>query len=86
VLAGALLPFVAVFGRFERPKPRAGPAPGAIRQLAGAALVCASLALLALGGIGGDGPLGLRPVVLGAAFLGSLLILGPAIRRGTASA
>jgi hypothetical protein len=86
VLAVALLPFVAVFGRFERPKPRAGPAPGAIRQLAGAALVCASLALLALGGIGGDGPLGLRPVVLGAAFLGSLLILGPAIRRGTASA
>lgn len=78
VLAIALFPLVAVFGRFERPKSRAGPPPHAGRLLAGAALVCAGLALLALEGIGGGGLLGLRPVVLAVSFAGSALILAPA--------
>ncbi|MFN0008359.1 MAG: acyltransferase family protein [Planctomycetota bacterium] len=78
VLAIALFPLVLMFGRFERPKSRTGSSPRATRLLAGAALVCAGLALLALGGVGGDGPLGLRPVVLGITFAGAALILAPA--------
>jgi hypothetical protein len=80
VLAVALFPLVAIFGRFERPKARSGPPPSAARLLAGAALVCAGLALLALGGVGGTGPLGLRPVVLAMTFAGLALILAPAPR------
>jgi hypothetical protein len=79
VLAIALFPLVAVFGRFERPRSRTGPPPCAARLLAGAALVCAGLALLALGGVGGPGPLGLRPWVLGGTFAGAALILAPSI-------
>jgi len=78
VLAAALFPLVALFGRFERPKSRQGPPPHAARLLAGAALVCTGLALLALGGVGGTGPFGLRPVVLGITFAGLVLILAPA--------
>jgi hypothetical protein len=77
VLAIALFPIAAIFGRFERPRARSGPSPGAARLLAGAACVCAGLALLALGGIGGGGWLGLRPVVLAITFSGMALILSP---------
>ena len=81
VLVLALLPLALVFGRFERPKSRKGASPHPARLLIGAALICAGLALLALHGIGGDGPLGLRPVVLAATFAGAALILAPAARR-----
>jgi len=72
-LALALLPFVAAFGRFERPHPRAGPPPPAWRLVLGAAAVCTGLALLALDGIAGDGWLGLRAWVLALPFAGALL-------------
>lgn len=80
VLAIALFPLVAIFGRFERPQARSGPPPHAARLVVGAALVCAGLALLALGGVGGSGPGGLRPVVLGMTFGGLVLILAPSRR------
>ena len=44
-------------------------------------MVCAGLALLALDGIGGDGPFGLRPLVLLLPFVGAAFI-GVSPRRG----
>jgi hypothetical protein len=83
VLAAALLPLVAIFGRFERPRARRGPPPAAPRLLGGAVLVCAGLALLALDGIGGDAWLGLRLVAVSMPFAGAVLILAPSVpRRG----
>jgi hypothetical protein len=74
VLALALLPLVLLFGRFERPKDRSGPPVAAARLVPGAALCCAGLALLALGGIGGEGWLGLRWMILALPFAGAALI------------
>jgi hypothetical protein len=73
VLSLVLLPLVLVFGRFERPRTSAAPPP-AWRLVAGAGLVIAGLALLALDGIGGNGWLGLRPWVLALPFAGAALI------------
>jgi acyltransferase-like protein len=67
-----LVPFVLVFGRFERPRSAPG-APPAWRLVLGAALVVAGLARLALLGIGGEGWLGLRPE-LALPFAGAALI------------
>ena len=61
--AVACLPFLLVFSRFERPEEGGRPAP-AWRQLLGCVVACAGLAILALGGIGGDGWLGLRWIPL----------------------
>jgi len=59
------------FSAFERG--RAGVAPAtAWRQVIGAAFVCGGLAFLALDGIAGNGPLGLRAVVL-LPFVGAAL-------------
>jgi uncharacterized membrane protein YidH (DUF202 family) len=68
----ALLPFALGFGRFERSpaSSRVYPVP---RLAAGAMLVCAGLALLALDGITGGGWLGLRIDVLLLLFLGAVL-------------
>ncbi len=67
-----LTPLALMFGRFERG--RAGvPSTAAWRLVVGAALVCAGLALLALGGIGGSGWLGLRLWVLLLPFVGAVL-------------
>jgi hypothetical protein len=67
-----LLPFALGFGRFER-----GTAGEHIhpswRLVAGAILICAGLALLALDGVAGDGWLGLRPAVLLLPFAGAVL-------------
>ncbi len=76
-LVVALVPLVAIFRRLERPAEREGPPPAAWRLVAGAAAVCVGLALLALNGIGGHGPLdwfGLNPLVLALPFAGALLI------------
>ncbi len=73
VLALALVPLVLLFGRFERPRPSAS-APPAWRLVLGAACFIAGLALLALDGIGGEGWLGLRPVVLALPLAGAALI------------
>jgi surface polysaccharide O-acyltransferase-like enzyme len=52
LLAVALFPFLAVFGRFERPRiTGAERLPGVWRLVAGTLIVCAGLALLALAGI-----------------------------------
>ena len=78
VLAVALLPFLALFSRFERAGERdAAQALAPWRAVAGAALVCLALALVALHGIGGPGPLGIRlwliaVVLAGAALVGAL--------------
>jgi len=68
----ALLPFALGFGRFER-----SPASGRIypgwRLVVGALLMCAGLGLLALDGIAGGGPFGLRLGTLFMLFAGAAL-------------
>jgi hypothetical protein len=66
-----LVLFALTFMRFERGGGARTVA--AWRQVVGAALVCAGLALLALHGVGGDGPLGLNPWVLLMPFVGAAL-------------
>ncbi len=73
LLTAGLLPAIGLFGRFERPKaqlPGLPPLP-AWRLILGSLLVCMGLALVAYGGIAGDGPLGLRIVALIPPFLGA---------------
>lgn len=61
----AVIPFVLLFSRFERPRPHQGPPPSAGRQILGALLMASGLALLALDGIDSDNALGIRwPVLL----------------------
>ena len=69
-----LLPFLGVFGRFERP--RAGGAPAAAwRQILGGALSCGGLGMLAYAGAGADNLAGL-------AWLPFMLVFaGPALAR-----
>jgi hypothetical protein len=67
----ALAVLAPIFSGFERG--RAGIAPAAAwRQVIGAALVCGGLAFLAMDGIAGDGPVGLRLVVI-LPFIGAAL-------------
>lgn len=74
VLALALIPFVAAMARFERPKKRPDEAVApAWRLVLGSLAVSLGLALLALGGIAGDGWFGLRVWVLGLPFVGAAL-------------
>ncbi len=68
----ALLPFALGFGRFER-SPASSRVYPVSRLAAGAMLICAGLALLALDGIAGGGWLGLRIDVLLLLFLGAVL-------------
>jgi peptidoglycan/LPS O-acetylase OafA/YrhL len=77
VLAVGLWLFVALFSRFEQRSRarRAGPLP-AWRSVVGAVMLCSGIALLARGGIGGEGPLGLRLGVLLLGFAGIALVLG----------
>ncbi len=63
IYAVATLPFLLTFSRFERPGKPCGSAP-VWRQLLGIAITCLGLAMLAIGGIGGPGWLGLRWVPL----------------------
>lgn len=66
---------VPAFARFERPRPpRGGAPPHALRLALAAVLVCAGLALLALRGVAGDGPLGMNATTLALPFLGGLLL------------
>lgn len=67
----ALLVLVLFVGRYERNRPGARARP-AWRQVAGALLVCAGLALIALNGVGGDGWLGLQFGALLLPFAGAL--------------
>jgi len=75
VVALTLVPFVLALARFERPKRglERQPLP-AWRLVAGAFVVCAGLALLALDGIAGEGWFGLRVGVLALPFAGAALV------------
>jgi hypothetical protein len=86
-LAAGLWIFLALFARFEQRSRREGAqAQPAWRSVGGAVAVCAGVALLALGGIGGgEGPFGLRIGVLLLTFTGIALVrIGPGLRRGPA--
>jgi peptidoglycan/LPS O-acetylase OafA/YrhL len=72
LLGVALIPFVAVFGRLERAAGRPAAA-AAWRLVLGSTMVCGGLALLALDGIGADGPLGIRWGVVLLALVGAAL-------------
>jgi len=83
-LGAILLIFIALFGRFEQTA-RGGAAtalPG-WRALAGAIGVCAGLAILALHGIGAEGPLGIRYEAVLLALGGAALVLGVPFRSRT---
>lgn len=67
-----LLPFLAVFGRFERPRPRLRYGPASWRLLVGSLLFCLGIGLLALSGIGGD-QFGIRAGVVALPFLGAVI-------------
>ncbi len=77
-LAALLLPFMAVFGRFERPREStdkgeaSGSTPSSWRLLLGSVLFCLGIALLALEGVGG-GELGVRVGVLAMPFAGAVI-------------
>jgi surface polysaccharide O-acyltransferase-like enzyme len=51
VLAVATLPFLLLFGRFERPDPDHRPAPPTWKPVAAVAMACAGLGLLAVNGV-----------------------------------
>jgi hypothetical protein len=68
-LVTALL--VLVFGRFERPRPDVRPAPDAWRPVLAAAMICAGLGSLALGGIADDQ--GMNGLVLALPVIGMVL-------------
>ena len=75
VLAAALVPFLALFSRFERAGERdAGRALAPWRAIVGAGLVCLALALAALDGIGGTGPLGIRLWLIAVMLVGAALV------------
>jgi hypothetical protein len=74
VLALVLLPFVVTFARFETlARGAAAAAPAAWRAVVGSAAICWGIAALALGGIGGDGPLGIRAGTIGVVLVGVML-------------
>jgi hypothetical protein len=79
LLAAALAPFLAGFGRFERPKLVSAGPPSATRQVLGLLFACVGLAFLADGGVTGPGWLGLAWVPLGLALAGIFV----AIRVGS---
>lgn len=76
LLASVLLPVMGLLGRFERP-PAAKTVPrGPWIPLLGAALFCLGIAVLALKGVGGDGPLGIRAWAVALPLAAGLLARG----------
>ena len=90
VYAVVTLPFLLVFGRFERPATDGDRRPAAVwLQLLGCAVACAGLAMLALDGVGGAGWLGLRWIPLLTPLVGAGLAgFGPlgSVGRGLSRA
>jgi hypothetical protein len=74
LLTLALVPFVLLFARFERPRATTRPPAAAWRQVVGALMVCAGLAQIALDGVGAPGWPGFRMVAVALPFLGALLM------------
>jgi len=72
LLALLLIPFVVLFGRLERAAGSAAAISG-WRLVIGSMMVGSGLALIALDGIGADGPLGIRWAVVLLAFVGAAL-------------
>jgi len=84
LLALLLWPFLALFGRFERPA--AGAAPASWRLVAGSMLLCGGIGVLSLLGIAADNALGLSPFValpLAGALLAGVVWPSGARVRGT---
>jgi peptidoglycan/LPS O-acetylase OafA/YrhL len=73
LLAVCLIPFVALFGRLERGGGPSSDDVSAWRLVLGSVMVCGGLALIALDGIGADGPLGIRWGVVFLALVGAAL-------------
>ena len=80
VLAAALIPFVAVFTRFERiGTAQRGAAPPAWRLLLGCGLICFGLATLTLQGVPTESWPGINLLALALPFVGAALVrFGPA--------
>ena len=69
-----LIPFLAIFMRFENASRVAGTAlPGPAQALLGALTTCAGLVMMALKGIGSDGALGVNVLAVGLVVLGVAL-------------
>jgi hypothetical protein len=87
IYAAGLAAVVPIFGRFEQTarKGAAASVP-AWRAIAGAAGVCAGVALLALGGVGAEGVLGLRVVPVALVLGGAMLVIGSPWRRSAPAA
>ncbi len=64
------LPFLAIFGKFERPAPAGVLPPSVFRQVLGLLFICGGLAFLARGGVTGTGFLGVPGLHLSLAFVG----------------
>jgi hypothetical protein len=76
-----------VFGRFEQlARARSASAPPAWQSVAGAIAVCGGLAVLALGGIGAPGLLGVRIGALLLTFAGAALVAGARLPGSRAAA
>ncbi len=76
-LLAILLGFVVVFSRFEAgARVRSPSAPAAWQSVVGASVSCFGVAALALGGIAGAGPSGVRVGILALTFAGAILAAG----------
>jgi hypothetical protein len=74
LLSLALLPFVLLFARFERPRPSGAPPAAAWRQVVGTLLVCAGLSQLALHGVAAPSLPGFHLGIVALPFLGAWLM------------
>jgi Flp pilus assembly protein TadB len=74
VLVVALVPLALVFSRFERPGKARGDLPAAWRLVVGALTVSFGMAFLALGGVAGEGWLGLNLWVIAMPIAGAALM------------
>jgi acyltransferase-like protein len=82
ILAGFLMIFVSLFGRFEQiSKETSSASLPAWRAIVGTASVCPGLAFLALRGISSEGILGIRIDLVLLVLMGAFLILGSPRRR-----
>ena len=86
ILCVVLVPFVLVFMRFESASHRTGAAlPGHAQALIGALTTCTGLVMIAMKGIGGDGPLGVNLLALALVAIGvalaTMAVRMPAGRR-----
>ncbi|MCZ6508838.1 MAG: acyltransferase [Acidobacteria bacterium] len=82
LLAAILLPVMGLLGRFERPPATMAMPSGPWKPLLGALLFCLGIAVLALKGVGGDGPLGIRAWAVALPLAAGLLARGRSSHAG----